>query len=104
MNECNSIENNSIEAIECNFIDKANLTKQTKFRLSEMIGIVNCCYQEINQRKPSSRKLNKYVTTFEYIDKILIVLSETGSGVSIILFTSIVGAPVGVASASLTFL
>ena len=103
MNECNSIENNSIEAIECNFIDKANLTKQTKFRLSEMIGIVNCCYQEINQRKPSSRKLNKYVTTFEYIDKILIVLSETGSGVSIILFTSIVGAPVGVASASLTF-
>ena len=64
MNECNFIENNSIEAIECNSVDKKNLTKQTKLGLSEMIGIVNCCYQEINQRKPSSRKLNKYVTVF----------------------------------------
>ena len=44
----------------------------------------------------------KYVTTFDYIDKILIVLSATSSGVSIISFTSIVGAPVGTASASLT--
>ena len=31
------------------------------------------------------------------IDKILIVFSATGSGVSIISFTSIAGAPVGVA-------
>ena len=45
----------------------------------------------------------KYVTTFDYIDKILIVLSATSGGVSIILFTSIVEAPVGIASASLTF-
>ena len=39
-------ENNSIEAIE-----KTNLTEQTKFRLSEIIGIENYFYQEINQRK-----------------------------------------------------
>ena len=44
----------------------------------------------------------KYVTAFDYIDKILIVLSATSSGVSIISFTSIVGAPVGIASASFT--
>ena len=44
----------------------------------------------------------KYVTTFDYIDKILIVLSATSSGVSIISFTSIAGAPVGIASASFT--
>ena len=43
------------------------------------------------------------ITTFDYIDKILIVLSTTSSGVSIILFTRIVGTPVGIASASLTF-
>ena len=49
-----------------------------------------------------SKKLSKYVTAFDYIDKILIVLSATSSGVSIISFTSIVGAPVGIASASLT--
>ena len=78
------------------------MSEQTKFRLSEIIGIENYFHQEINQRKSCSKKLNKYVTTFDYIDKILIVLSATSSGVSIISFTSIVGAPVGIASASLT--
>ena len=88
-----------------NEINKINLSEQTKFRLSEIIGIENYFHQEINQRKSCSKKLNKYVTTFDYIDKILIVLSATSSGVSIISFTSIIGAPVGIASASfiLTF-
>ena len=90
-------ESNSIKAV-----DKTNLSEQTKFQLSEIIGIENYFYQEINQRKSCSKKLNKYVTAFDYIDKILIVLSATSSGVSIISFTSIVGAPVGIASASLT--
>ena len=92
MNESNSIET----------FDKTYLTEQTKFRLNEIIGIENYFHEEINQRKSCSKKLNKYVTTFDYIDKILIVLSETSSGVSIISFTSIVGVLVGIASASLT--
>ena len=37
-----------------------------------------------------------------YIEKILIVLSAANSGISIISFTNVVGAPVGIASASLT--
>ena len=41
---------------------------------------------------------------FHYIDKTLIVLSATSSGVSIISFTGIVGAPVGIASASHTLI
>ena len=94
MNECNSIE----------VIDKTNLTNQTKFRLSEIIRIENYFHQEINQRKLCSRKSNKYVTAFDYIDKVLIVLSATSSGVSIISFTSIIGVPVGIASASLTLI
>ena len=92
MNECNSIET----------IDRTNLTKQTKIRLDKITEIENYFYQEINQRKSCSKKLSKYVTAFDYIDKILIVLSATSSGVSIISFTSIIGAPVGIASASLT--
>ena len=87
-----------------NGINKINLSEQTKFRLSEIIGIQNYFDQEINQRKSCSKKLNKDVTTFDYIDKILIVLSATSSGVSIISFTSIVGAPVGIASASFTLI
>ena len=97
MNEYNSIKNNLLEAI-----DKTVLSEQTKFWLSEIIGIENYFYQEINQRKSCSKKLNKYLTTFDYIDKILIVLRATSSGVSIISFTSIVGAHLGIASASFT--
>ena len=50
------------------------------------------------------KKINKYVTAFNYIEKILIVLSATSSGVSIISFTNIIGAPVGIASASFTLI
>ena len=48
------------------------------------------------------KKLSKYVAVFEYIDQALIGLSAASGGVSIISFTTIVGAPFGVASASLT--
>ena len=91
-------ESNSIKAI-----DKTNLSEQTKFRLSEIIGIENYFHQEINQRKSCSKKLSKYVAAFDYIDKILIVLSATTGGVSICSFTSVVGAPVGIASFTLIF-
>ena len=37
-----------------------------------------------------------------YIDKILIVLSATSSGVCIILSASVVGAPIGLTSGSFT--
>ena len=67
-----------------NEINKINLSEQTKFRLSEIIGIENYFHQEVNQRKLCSKKLSKYVTTFDYIHKVLIVLSATSSGVYII--------------------
>ena len=94
MNESNSIET----------IDRTNLTEQTKIRLDKITKIENYFYQEINQRKSCSKKLNKYVTTFDYIDKILIVLSATSSGVCIISSASVVGVPVGIASASFTLI
>ena len=90
-------KNNSLETI-----DKTNLSEQTKFRLDEISKIENYFIEEINQRKSCSKKLSKYVAVFDYIDQALIVLSATSGGVSIILFTSIVGAPVGIASAGLT--
>ena len=73
MNESNSIK----------LIDKIGLSEQTKFRLkTETIGTENYFHQEINQRISCSKKLNKYVTTFHYIDKMLIVLSATSFFVS----------------------
>ena len=85
-------------------INKTNLSEQTKFRLSEIIGIENYFYQEINQRKSCSKKLSKYVAAFDYIDKVLIALSVTSSGTCIILSTSVVGASVGIASASFSLI
>ena len=90
-------KSNSIGAI-----DKTDLSEQTKFRLDEISKIENYFIEEINQRKSCSKKLSKYVAAFDYIDKILIVLSATTGGVSIISFTSIIGTPVGIASASFT--
>ena len=90
-------ESNSIEAI-----DRTNLTNQIKFPLDEISKIENYSIEEINQRKSCSKKLSKYVVAFDYIDQALVVLSVTSGGVSIISFTSIVGAPVGIASAILT--
>ena len=94
MNECNSIET----------IDRTILTELTKIRLNKITQIENYFHQEINQRKLCSKKLSKYVTAFDYIDKVLIALSATSGGASIILFTSVVGAPVGIASASFTLI
>ena len=92
-------KSNSIRAI-----DKTDLSEQTKFWLDEESKFENYFIKEINQRKSCSQKLNKYVTTFDYIDKILIALSATTRGVSIISFTNIIGAPVGIASASFTLI
>ena len=69
-----------------------------------MSKIENYFHEEINQRNSCSKKLSKYVATFGYIDKILIVLSAVTGGVSICSFTSIIGAPVGMASTSLTLM
>ena len=90
-------KSNSIEAV-----DITDLSERTKFQLDEISKIENYFIEGINQRKSCSKKLSKYVAVFDYIDQALIVLSATGGGVSIISFTTIVGAPVGIASASLT--
>ena len=50
-----------------------------------------------------SKKLRKYIAAFDYFDKTLIVLSATSGEISIISFTSVIGVPVGISSASLSF-
>ena len=90
-------ESNSIK-----IIDRTNLTDQTK--LSKISKIKNYFNQEIKERKLNSKTLSKYVTAFDYIDKILIVLSATCCGVTTISFTTVIGASVGIASASFTLI
>ena len=49
-----------------------------------------------------SKKLWKYISFFDYFDKSLIVLSVTGGGISIASFATVIGAPIGITSASLS--
>ena len=53
-----------------NEINKANLSQQIKFLLNEISKIEDYFHQDISQRKSCSKKLSKYVTTFDYIDKL----------------------------------
>ena len=48
--------------------------------------------------------VKNWVDIFNYVDKILIILSATTGGKSIISFTSVIGAPVGIASARFTLI
>ena len=80
--------------------NKTKLTDQVKCRLKQITDIQNYFHQEVNQKRLCSEKLNKYVAAFDYIDKIVIVLIATSGGVSVISFTSVVGATVRMASTS----
>ena len=82
-------------------IDQTKLTDQTKFRLYETKKVDNCFINDINQQKACSKKLSRYVTIFDYIDKILIVLSAKTNGVSIISFTNSIAKSVGIVKALL---
>ena len=87
-----------------NEIDRLNLTDRIKFILNGISKIENDFIEEINQRKPCSIKLSKYVAPFDYIDKVLIVLSAKSGEVCIISSASVVEVPVGTAGASFTLI
>ena len=94
MNESNSVAT----------IDRTSLTDQIKFRLNEISKIENHFIKEIKERKLNNKILNKYVALFDYIDKVLLVISATSGGVSIISFTIVIRAPVAIASESFTLI
>ena len=48
------------------------------------------------------KRLSKYIASFDYIDKSLIVLSATSGSISIASFSTVIEEPVGIASASLS--
>ena len=95
MNELNSVETHS-------HLNAIPLSDQTKFWLNEINKIKDYFNSKIQERKAMSKKLSKYIAAFDYIKKALIVLSAKGGGISIISFTSVIGVPAGLASASFT--
>ena len=80
MGECSSIE-----PIEHNSIDTSNLNNQ-QFRLNKISEIEDYFIAEIKERELMSKRLSKYIASFDYFDKSLIVLSVTNDSISIASF------------------
>ena len=89
---------------ECNSVETSNLNNQ-QFRLNKINEIKNHFIAEISERELMSEMLNKYIASFDYFDKSFFLLSATSGTISIASFATVIGAPVGKASAclSLTF-
>ena len=47
-----------------------------------------------------SKRISKYIASFNYFDKSVIVLSVTGGSISVASFATVIGAPLGIVSAS----
>ena len=83
----------------------ANISNDQQFRLNKINEIKDYFIAEIRERELMSKNLSKYIASFEYLDKSLIVLSVGTGSISIASFATTIGAPVGLmsASSSLTF-
>ena len=80
------------------------LTDANKYRLDEINKIKEYCDNEIKERKDIIKELNKYLVSFDYLDKIFITLSASFSRLSIASHATIVGISVGITGASLTLI
>ena len=81
-----------------NIIELAGVNK---YRLDEINKIRDYFNNEIKERKDIVKKLNKYLVSFDYLDKIFITLSASCGMLSIASYTSVVAIP-GIRGASLT--
>ena len=82
-------------------INTSNLNNQ-QFRLNNINEIENYFIPEIKERGEMSKRISKYIISFDYFDKSLIVLSATSGSISIASFATVIGTPIRIASASLS--
>ena len=75
-------------------------SNEQQFRLNKINEIKDYFVAEIKERELMSKRLSKYIASFDYFDKSLIVLSVTTGSISIASFATVIGAPVGMMSAS----
>ena len=108
---CNSIDYNSVETpnIYSNLnatlrnafpLNATPLSHQQHFRLNKINEIKDYFVAEIKQRELMSKRLRKYIPSFDYFDKSLIVLSATSGSIPIASFGTVIGTPVGITSSN----
>ena len=97
-----------LKITECNSYETHNiypnlgvpLSNQQEFRLNKINEIKDYFVAQIKERELMSKRFSKYIASFNYFDKPLIVLSVTTGSISIASFVTVIGAPVGMMSAS----
>ena len=92
------------EYLRMNNLNVIELTNANykKYRLDEINKIIDYVNNEINERKDMIKKLNKYIVSFDYLDKLCIALSASFGTLSIASYASVVSTPAGIAGSSLT--
>ena len=98
--ECNSYETHNIYPNLGVSLSATPLSDQQQFRLNKINEIKDYFVAGIKERELMSKRLSKYIASFDYFDKPLIILSVTNGSISIASFATIIGAPVGIVNAS----
>ena len=85
-------------------MNNLELTELNKYRLDEINKTKEYFDNEIKEKKDIIKKLNKYIVSFDYLDKIFITLSASFGTLSTASYAAVVGIPVGIADSSLTLI
>ena len=105
MDKYNSIEHdfNKTPNIYPNLSE--NVSNEQQLRLNKINEIKDYFLAEVRERELITKNPSKYIASFEYFNKSLILLSVLASSISIASFASVIGAPAGIlgASCGLTF-
>ena len=92
------------EYLRMNNLNATELKNANKYRLDKINKIKEYFDNEIKERKDIIKKLNKYLVSFDYLDKIFLTLLASFGTLSIASYTAVVGIPVGIAGSSLTLI
>ena len=89
------------EYLRMNNLNVIELINVNKYRLDDINKTRDYFNNEINERKDIIKELNKYIVSFDYLDKIFIALSALSGTLSIASFASVVGTPAGISKSLL---
>ena len=81
----------------------ATLSNEQQFRLNKISEIKYYFLAEIREREIISKNISIYITSLDYFDKSLNVVSILSGSISIVSFVTIIGVPAGIIVASCSF-
>ena len=85
-------------------MNNLELTNINNYRLNEINKTRDYFNNKIDESKDIIKKLNNYIVSFDYLDKIFINLSASFSTLRIASYAKVIGLPVDIAGSSLTLI